>query len=250
MAITKEKIEEFYKFMSPREFEYHIHISPLNKYIYFEVPKAACSTIKATLQELEAKTLGLEIPSKEMSVIHNKKLSPLKSPSDIGLDEFLAMLNAEEIIKFCFVRNPYTRVMSAFLSKLSWKNSSYKQQINQILGLTEETITFAQFIEAISKTSPKEMNPHWRNQTHQLFGELVNYNFIGRLENLNQDLEQILKKIYKQEEGRINNSGRLTGSEKKLEEYYDEEIEKKVRKIYEEDFKRFNYPEELSKLKQ
>ena len=113
MVILTQEIESFYEFMPKREFEYHIHISTQNSYIYFEVPKVACSTTKLALQKLEAKTAGLSAPSEEMSIIHNKKQSLLLSPSDIGLDRFCEMLNDSSVFKFSFVRNPYTRVLSA-----------------------------------------------------------------------------------------------------------------------------------------
>lgn len=83
------RIEDSCQFTPKREFEYCIHISQRNSYIYFEVPKVACSTIKLKLQQIEAKTLGLSPVSEEMTVIHNKKQSLLLSPADIGCDRFL-----------------------------------------------------------------------------------------------------------------------------------------------------------------
>ena len=62
-----------------REFLAHTHISAKNRYIYFGVSKAANSTIKFFLQQLEY----LGTPYKVKNV-HNKHLSPLLSPYQLG----------------------------------------------------------------------------------------------------------------------------------------------------------------------
>lgn len=256
MATLTQKIESFYEFMPRREFEYHIHISTQNSYIYFEVPKVACSTTKLTLQQLEAKTAGLSSPPQEMSIIHNKQQSLLLSPSDIGLDKFCEMLKDSSIFKFGFVRNPYTRILSAFLSKMKWKDSPYKKKIAHILNVDiNSNITFKQFVYAVSQQSEFEMDPHWRPQSIQLFRNLITYDFIGFFENFEQDLQEALKYIALNKDNknhlsnrdteRINMKGRKTSANNKLESFYDREIQSLVKDIYQNDFINFGYSFDL-----
>ncbi len=256
MATLLPEIENFYKFMPPREFEYHIHISTQNSYIYFEVPKVACSTTKLRLQQLEAKTAGLASPSQEMSIIHDKKQSLLLSPSDIGLEKFSEMLRDSSVFKFGFVRNPYTRILSAFLSKMRWEESPYKKKIAPILNIDANSkITFQQFVYAVSQQSDYEMDPHWRPQTIQLFQDLVTYDFIGLFENFERDLHKALDYIALNKNNQnylaesqtenINMKGRKTSANNKLEDFYDSEIQSLVKNIYQKDFLNFGYSFDL-----
>ena len=257
MVTLTQKIESFYKFMPPREFEYHIHISTQNSYIYFEVPKVACSTTKLALQQLEAKTAGLSAPSEEMSIIHNKKQSLLLSPSDIGLDKFCEMLNDSSVFKFSFVRNPYTRILSAFLSKINWKKSTYREKIAHTLNIElNSDISFKQFVNFISEQSVFEMDPHWRPQVNQLFFDLVAYDFIGFFENFEEDLQKALKyiasnkvknnNISEQKNEKIEFKGRRTSARKKIESYYNPALQSLISTIYQDDFVKFGYPLDIN----
>ena len=242
--------------MPKREFEYAIHISKRNSYIYFEVPKVACSTTKFKLQQLEAKTSGLPTISEEMSLIHNKKQSLLLSPSNVGFNEFYSMLNDNSVLKFTFVRNPYTRLLSAFLSKMQGKNSPHRKQITQILDIGIDTKpTFKQFLSALTNLSSYEMDPHWRIQTNQLFDDLITFDFIGRFENFEQDLTQVIKKIISnnlpentlidEDVYSIKHKGRTTNSNQKIDDFYDADSQDMVNKIYKRDFENFAYSEKL-----
>ena len=257
MPISIKEIEKCFEFMTKREFEYHIHISLQNSYIYFEVPKVACSTTKLRLQQLEAKTAGLPLPSEDMSLIHNKTKSLLLSPSTIGLNKFCAMLNDNSVFKFAFVRNPYTRILSAFLSKIKGKKSYQRQKIGQILDVEiEQDITFKQFISAIAVQSKFDMDPHWRPQTYQLFDNLITYNFIGYFENFEQDLQKILNQIslinvdnnqpITTDIPGINTRGRKTDANQKIDEFYDLEAQSMLLNIYKNDFLNFGYSLDIS----
>ena len=94
----------------PEKANYLINISKTYKYVYLETPKVACSTIKRTFQKAEVTALGGEVAKN----IHDKNLSPLLSPLDIqnGLD---SMFEGDEFFRFSFVRNPYSRILSAYL---------------------------------------------------------------------------------------------------------------------------------------
>lgn len=255
MNIPVKNLQRIHEFMPKKEFEYSIHISVKNSYIYFETPKVACTTIKKKLQEIEARMEGIILPeNRPPADIHPKKKSPLLSPSDIGFEKFYEMLNDDNIVKFCFVRNPYTRTLSAFLNKIDKpkKTNPQKRKINHILGLDSDTntkITFKQFLNAIHKTNAYDMDPHWRPQSNQLFGNCVNYNFVGHFENFTKEFDEIIRKIYPKsahKNGYFDSQStpiNRTNANSKLIKYYNDETEDLVRKIYQKDFHNFNYPE-------
>ena len=241
-------LEKFYETMPKYQFEYHVNISLKNSYVYFEVPKAACSTIKTTLQEIDAKSFGSHIPEKKTEVIHNKNDSPLLSPKDIGFEKFKELLIDKNIFKFSFVRNPFDKVLSAYLNKIKNYAGKEKKEITDILGIDiHEEIGFDQFIYAIEKTTPYNMNPHWRPQTNQLFYDLVKYDFIGRLENFDKDFQMVLNKINPEFEFKSNNYSDKTDAKEKLQQFYTQKTIEIVKKIYKQDFENFNYPYTLSK---
>jgi Sulfotransferase family len=252
--LTKNTFRAFYQAMPKSEFEYSIHISERNSYIYVETPKVACSSIKATLQAIEAQTAGLEPPSRDMAAIHNKKLSPLLSPSDVGLERFGEMLNDRRVFKFCFVRNPYTRVLSAFLSKMSWKDGKYRQTIAAILNRAiNDEIDFEAFLTALDRQSVYEMDPHWRIQTEQLFWGQVQYDYVGRFENFDRDWQHVLDRIgvpLPQEEVRSEAApmrGRKTSASDRLKKFYSSDsVLQLVQRIYQRDFETFEYSTELT----
>lgn len=245
-----DRSSAFTAFMPPSEVNYHIHISLQNSYIFVEVPKVACSTLKRLLQEIEARTAGTPIPAPDMATIHNKRLSSLLSPAEVGWEKFEQLLNDRSIFKFCFVRNPYSRLLSAYLSKLRWREGKYFQQVSQMLGVESDTISFEQFVQAIEMQRSIEMDPHWRIQTDQIFDSLIAYDFIGRFETLSQDIEAIVQRIappsiqpqLQIEHSGSHRSGRATNANAKLQAFYrDTSVRERVKQIYSVDFTKFDY---------
>ena len=249
MNPDRQYIESFLNYMPKPAFERTINISIESSYIYFQVPKVACSTIKATLQSLEAKRSGITLT--EDRKIHHKGQSPLLSPSHVGLEKFRHMLDDPNIFKFCLVRNPYTRILSAFLDKMTWK-SQQKEEVAKALNCdVSDKITFEQFLEFVKTQNPYEMNPHWRPQTHQLFWGVVNYDFVGRFEDFAGNFNLILKNIYanESEEFKIENrTNHATKASKKIEKFYNTRTQDLVQEIYQADFESFNYSLELPDL--
>src|ERR1700722_16343751 len=103
----------------------HVHYSSRYRYLYVDTPKVACSTIKYTLQCAElgqqATTRTNPIParygySSSLLDIHDRRKSPLRWPGDAyELQEFVRTSR----FAFCFVRNPFSRTLSAYLDKIA-----------------------------------------------------------------------------------------------------------------------------------
>lgn len=228
-------------YLSAESFDYSINISLLHKYIYVETPKAACSTIKLSLQRLE--TRNPSFAWEHFMDVHNRNFSPLLKPSQTcGFERLLA--NRDFKI-FCFVRNPYTRLLSCYLDKIVG-NRPPKKSILKILGLKDQPLStqigFEQFIDAISSQSIREMNPHWRPQYYQTLQDSISYNFIGKFESLEMDLERIFSSFCSNYSSYLAIERRhRTDSATKVNNYYTSTLLEKVYNLYQIDFSTFGY---------
>ncbi|MFX7776439.1 sulfotransferase family 2 domain-containing protein, partial [Acinetobacter baumannii] len=86
-----------------------------------------------------------------------------------------------------FVRNPFTRVLSGFLDKIR-RNQPQKAQILRMSGRSGHDlsveISFSEFIDAICAMPDSMLDVHWALQSQVIFLDSINYDFIGRFEQL------------------------------------------------------------------
>ena len=167
------------------------------------------------------------------------------------------------------IRNPYDRLRSAYLDKLCGQDRD-KRYVRSISRSTQYPggLSFRSFIDAIEETwkSKRPLNGHWRPQADCLqLGP--NYFHVLKLENINQKLTELLGVGIQVPEKR-NQSARINGATPlakqsyigdvsafnirqildqgkviKNENLYDEQIVKKIRKIYKSDFFSGGYDE-------
>ncbi|MCY3770096.1 MAG: sulfotransferase family protein [Gammaproteobacteria bacterium] len=237
----KSDISDYTRYLDAEEFDYTVNISLRYRYIYVENAKAACSTIKLILQRME-----LDDPdyrADHLVDMHTRVFSPLIRPAQVG--RFSEFIRRKGVVCFCFVRNPYARVLSAYLDKIV-NNMPAKKEILALLDGDRENlqrdVSFGEFVDAISRQSVSEMNPHWRVQYYQTFQEQIRYDFIGRCENLEEDLRSILEKINPQYEKYWGRESRhATHARSLLHKFYGKETESMVYNLYKQDFEAFGY---------
>lgn len=175
------------------QFVYSVHISLQRQFVYVEVPKAGSSTIKGTLIKSELAQQGFEFSSRRH--IHLREFSPLLNPMQVG--DFDALMASQDIFKFCFVRNPYDRLLSGYLDKIA-KPSEQRELLYRQLGLADSadrTLTFTAFVEAIAAQPLKQMDNHWRPQFYQTFQNKIDYDFVGKTESLHDDILEVGRRI-------------------------------------------------------
>lgn len=215
---------------------YLVNISLTGKYIYFEIPKVACSTVKKTLQKCEDPAYINDDPKR----IHNKKASPLLSPSEVDrpLEYYIAK---ERFFTFGFVRNPYSRVLSCYIDKfLEIKPNNLK--LFPILGLDpQQPVSFAMFLERVQQQDPEMMDIHWRPQSLLLPDESVQLDYIGHFENFSSDFQNVLERIYENPAPILSFAKHATGADDKIKTYYTPRTMELVQDIYRQDFQRFQY---------
>ncbi|MEL6928277.1 MAG: sulfotransferase family 2 domain-containing protein [Cyanobacteria bacterium J06600_6] len=240
-----QEIAKYCQYIRPGMFEYAINISHKYSYLYVETPKAGCSSIKASLQRME-----LESPTfyrEDFEDIHNRKFSPLLKPSQVG--SFDAFIRRPNLFKFCFARNPYTRLLSAYLDKIK-SNKPQKKDILHHLGKNihqlDTEISFDEFIGVIYEQPIANLNDHWNIQYYQTFQNSIKYDFIGKIESFDRDFEFVLNTINQDYQKYISKEQRhASGTNKLLQTYYTPTLIAKVRDKFAIDFEHFGYDDDF-----
>lgn len=196
---------------------------------YNRTPKAANSTIVSSL--VQAK-LGTEIASPQAKKV-------FRSPSTLSNSEVKAL---DGLFKFALVRDPFSRTLSAYLDKIDRK---YNQK--------EEKVSFKDFLKNL-KQGKLHSNLHWAPQTSIMLLPIKEFDFIGKFENLNQDLNFILSRITQSKSATpfINNDKNFhrkgppsTSASDKVKNYYDDECEELVKQLFALDFQILEYPNHI-----
>ena len=205
----------------------------------------ACSTIKDTLQRMELDYP--ELVRDDANDLHRRDYSPLLTPSQTcGFDR---LLKNPSYFVFCFVRNPYTRLLSAYLEKIV-KGKHAKRNILIAMGedpsKLSKDISFQEYVDAVCDQSVSQMDLHWRVQYYQTFQDSVDYDFIGKLENFENDCAYVFSKIREDYADYYRSERRhATNSEKLLSKFYSDDLTEKVFNKYKIDFEYFGYDKSL-----
>jgi hypothetical protein len=114
-------------------------------------------------------------------------------------DEAIRTIRDNSYFKFVFVRNPWSRLISTYIDKISrlvqaidGKPLELISEIQQKKGSEidlRKRVTFRQFLEYIADHDDMELDEHWRPQS-SFIGDNV-FDFIGKYENLQADLNHI-----------------------------------------------------------
>lgn len=153
----------------------NVHISPDLKIIYLSVPKCACSSIKIYLRTM----YGEDFRSVK-SDPHSRQNSVLLKIDDIGgMSEFARLVSSDDVFTFSVVRDPRSRVLSAFLNKFIHSNEStrliFGRQLFDNLSDSDiieaiDKLQFNSFLSQIRGAGPLRLNEHWRPMYNQLLG--------------------------------------------------------------------------------
>jgi hypothetical protein len=214
------------------EIDARIALNLERKYCYVRIPRAANTAVTATLFYHHHGHLPGERFEGKRAFTRPSAMATFV-PSSL-----------EGFFCFTFVRNPYARVLSAYLSKMvaAAGRSPYRELGARVRGRHGEGIlSFRAFCEYLGDAGPYG-NPHWYPQVD--FVDAVGMerlDFIGRVENMARDLAHVIHAIFGQAAEAPYREELPTGAGDRLDEHYDEASRALVREIYREDFERFGY---------
>ncbi len=208
-------------------------------FLYIRIPKAANSTISKTLATYcfpQKKELLLSDPTGEKA----KKL--LGNLGDLKYYRYRRVL--KDFFVFSFFRNPYTRILSAYLDKIQSNKVSEKYHwVAKYMNMPNTMhISFSDFISFLENGNLFQ-NAHWAPQTYICPFSIHDLNFVGKVESINTDLSFIIKKIFGEN---IHNETIMCDQHRqnannKLKKYYDKKIAKRVHELYKTDFELLKY---------
>jgi len=218
------------------EADYLCNIGLKRGFLYVETPKVACSTIKRTLQEIEAGTVD------RATGVHDKAASPLCGAIGSGLT-LHEIFRTRRLFRFTFVRNPYTRILSCYLEKIL-VDANERRRHQGLLGCDpQQPVSFVGFLRAIDRIADRERDVHWRSQSC-LIGDLaIEYHLIGRFEALRRDLSYILRALGERESDAaiLDVRHHRTDAATRIDEFFGPEEQALVGRIYRADFLRYGY---------
>jgi len=216
--------------------------------MYQSIPKCACTTIKTILLEFE----GLHVDENEWKR-HQKDNN--KFPGANGLTE--RQLNElfrdkTKTFKFVVVRDPYTRLASAYKDKIRmetklrakyWLNMIKDAAVEQGVALSAEP-TFEEFVHVVSQQPVEQMDSHWRQQYFEGRFGIIKYNYVGHVEMLHSDLPYILEQIGAPEHlhKKAAEQHNVTGAQMAIWDSVSSEVRQKFMKAFEIDFDTLRYP--------
>ena len=167
--------------------------------------------------------------------------------------------------KWVFVRNPWRRLVSGFISRFVNHDLTIPHLYNGHLVACHaralknhsriNDITFADFVNVLNRTPSQGYNIHWKPQ-HMLMGN-VEFDFVGKLENMVSDFGRLQKIIgtniplqmtnvssyHHTPQGNISNvpAREVQDLSYNWKDFYNPGLIDMVRNIYMEDIDRFEY---------
>jgi hypothetical protein len=171
--------------------------------------------------------------------VHDRRNVPI--PPLIALDNSLQreLLEAPDVLRFTAVRNPYTRLVSAWRDKVVLYEPGFEDVYIAVRGSpppleNKQVLSFPEFVAHIEKTS--EWNQHWQRQVDLCFWPALSFNRIGKFEQLDDLLAHLNK--------HFNISGAFHRSNEtslRFRASYSEDLAARVQALYAADFIAFDY---------
>ena len=204
------------------------------KVIYFEIPKVACSSLRYICAELL-------YPNRDKTVSVHKLKFPSIPTQRLG--------QYSNYFKFCFVRNPWGRLVSLYRDKILNEANGNDTFFTMRPGVAnclaefegfKAGMSFESFTQAIDSISDAKANRHFRSQYTFVIDQVGNLvvDFIGRFENLQEDYKKMCKMVGLPEMAIPHLKG--SGS-KDYYRFYNEETKQIVAKRYKKDIEIFGY---------
>jgi len=174
--------------------------------VFFDVPKVASSAWMLLLQRLSGvnttlTTKGFSSKNSQLMLrcLHEPKCNGLTYLFQLNITYATRIMNDASWTKATFVRNPHERLVSAYLNKglqtrFEWIQGSCCRKTMDCIGGQENRSTFEYFVDFI--TSDVCRNDHWSPQSERIDDKhwpLIN--FVGSMEDLEQDAKLLLKRI-------------------------------------------------------
>jgi len=179
-----------------------VFVEDRSRLLYCEVPKAGCSNWKRVLMVLSGAAKSTrDIPHDAAHYTNRLRRLDSYDPADI-------IERMRSYTKVLFVREPFERLVSAFRDKFESPNSyyhpvfgrpiisRYRANASRSALSTGAGVTFREFVQyLLDVRRPVGMDIHWEPVSQLCSPCLLQYNFIGTFESLEEDANFLLRGI-------------------------------------------------------
>jgi hypothetical protein len=226
---------------------YATYVSMAHRYLYCEVPKAGCTSLKALIHAVEGlpriqPLQGSLRETRRDMFIHDR--GQFRMPSLLDFDDAQQehILTSPQFLRFTVVRNPYTRLESAWKDKVRTCAPSYEYLYRRIKGDlprghdAASIISLQEFVDSIDPGNLLNCDHHWRLQTVNALYPALNFTHIGRLETMQETLERFLAHVGRLDLAQVQSMNRSESSS-----CFTEAIADRAWALYQADFTAFEY---------
>ncbi|XP_025107270.1 carbohydrate sulfotransferase 11-like isoform X2 [Pomacea canaliculata] len=247
----------------------HILVDDRFKVLYCQVPKVACSNWRRVFLYLSGKVKAGSLLDLKLSDVHGAYDQHLTYLSDLTPEQIHYRL--DNYYKFVFVREPFERLLSAYRNKLVGQTSTaqyFKEKFGRFIikrfrdkplaasvkdrmsrDLVDETdVRFTEFLHYLADRSRQvPLNEHWAQYIHLCHPCVLQYDFIGKYENLDADAQYVLRAIHADHLVTFPARGttyRHNRTADYLSHYYGDvhpSLLRRIYRLYQPDFLLFNY---------
>ncbi|KAL7375226.1 hypothetical protein ABVT39_014016 [Epinephelus coioides] len=244
----------------------HLIVDDNHGIIYCYIPKVACTNWKRVMF-----VLNMSAPYQDPMSIAGDMVHLPKTFTQLNSFPRQEMkVKLKHYTKFLFVRDPFVRLISAYRNKFQRHNEYFYQHFGRDIlrlygnqsdppetedkafasGIRPSFYNFIQYLLDPQTEKEAPFEPHWR-QMHRLCHPcLIQYDFVGHQETLQQDAEQLLKMLKLEDDIKFPPSYENMTSPASMLDWFSTvplEARRKLYKLYEMDFRLFGYrkPSEL-----
>ncbi|XP_047385263.1 carbohydrate sulfotransferase 8 [Sciurus carolinensis] len=201
-ACAKYRASSSRRAITPRHVS-RIFVEDRHRVLYCEVPKAGCSNWKRVLMVLAG------LASSTADIQHNTVHygSALKRLDTFDRQGILHRLST--YTKMLFVREPFERLVSAFRDKFEHPNSYYHPVFGKAILAryranasrealrTGSGVRFPEFVQYLLDVHrPVGMDIHWDHVSRLCSPCLIDYDFVGKFESMEDDANFFLRLIH------------------------------------------------------
>ena len=213
--------------------------SPHLQLVYLRIPKVACSSFKRSIWHAVDHKLG-EVTLKSGVSPHDKAKSPFAKSADEIRSQIDSFVNASF---FTVVRNPYSRLLSAFLDKVTKKNRDLNvwSVIRKQLSYNDDDYPdFSDFVDRLVKQRPSYLENHFLEQNIVICSNHLPVDHLGHMESLGSTSSFL---------GIFgvpirNHRSHSTGSTSRIKEFYTRKELDSVQRFFRKDFELFGYSDD------
>lgn len=215
---------------------------PSLPFVYINNPKSACSTIKASLWRYTDQREGKKTLVFDQS-LHVRTGRPFVTDILTESEETKSHILNKPFMSV--VRNPYTRIASSYLHKLMGADPHLLEVFCdryylRAAAVNSETLPLQDFLEIIAFDDPLLLNPHFRCQSINIMAPLIDYDFIGHLEDMTAVGDYLTQHNVSLVSANVVGTTASMYQEKLLG-YLTPESMELIRAIFQRDFEAFGY---------